>query len=173
MHSAYLHTKFEVRREGMSAFHGTLYQNITVIHLEFIVLDRRPTHSKMKPNTEILLLPLVSQWLSDNPYQPEGLLCWDTELSQPTKQPTHNCTSSTSNITAGPGQAFGLEAGSPAASGRAGSKERDGRTASSGGCYPSPRQLLTGHRGPTGPGPGTLNSSHWQGTSWRQQCTEK
>lgn len=30
-----------------------------------------------------------------------------------------------------------------------------------------------GQRGPTGPVPGTLNSSHWQGTSWRQQCTEK
>ena len=32
------------------------------------------------------------------------------------------------------------------------SKELDGRTASSGRCCPSPRQLLTGQRGPTGPG---------------------
>lgn len=61
----------------------------------------------------------------------------------------------------------------PSSPGRTGSKERGGRTASSGGRCPSPRQLLTGQRGPTGPEPGRLNSPYSYGTSWRQQHTEK
>lgn len=100
------------------------------------------------------------------------LLCCDTELSQPTKQPTHTNTSSTSSTTAGSGPAC-LGRKRAARQLRAESKESGGRTASSGGCCPSPRQLLMDQRGPTGSGPGTLNSSHSQGASWRQQRTEK
>lgn len=74
--------------------------------------------------------------------QPKGLLCCDSEPSQPTKQPTHTNFLRQQHRRWLRTGLFGLKAGSPAAPGRAVSKEIGGRTASSGGCCPSPRQLL-------------------------------